>query len=137
MKIDTIGRIVTWVLSAYFIVSGLMAALDINAKLERIGLSAVNDDGRIAFILIYTSLMVGIGSAMMLVYFSSKTWRFSLIIGGTIICSFIVCRVVGAIMVGHLSHTQIAFIVTELLELGVIVLIFKMKGSSYVVTNQL
>ena len=128
MKINMIGNIVTWMISIYFILSGLLAAADVDAKLERIGLTALNDDGKIAFLLIYTSLMVGIGLAMLLILHVSNTWHFSLMLGGTIISSFVVFRIVGAITVGRLSDTQIAFIATELVELGIILLIFFKAG---------
>ena len=45
-------------------------------------------------------------------------------LGGTVILCFITFRVVGAIVVGHLSDTQIAYIATEIVELGIITAIF-------------
>ncbi|MBV1919914.1 MAG: hypothetical protein KUG73_04475 [Pseudomonadales bacterium] len=120
MNIDLVGKGLVCVLSAYFVISGSLAVLDIDAKLARIGLSAINDDGKVAFILIYTSLMVGIGAAMGLMYFLFKSWKPPLVLAGTIILSFIVFRVVGSIMVGELSSTQLGFLATETIELTII-----------------
>lgn len=55
-------------MSLYFVVSGFNVLLDIDAKLLRIGLSANDLDGRLAFILIYCSLMVGVGVAISLLF---------------------------------------------------------------------
>ncbi len=57
MKVDTFGKIYAGIMSLYFVVSGLNALLDIDAKLTRIGLSANDLDGKVAFILIYCSLI--------------------------------------------------------------------------------
>ena len=72
MNSNLIGKVVVWALAFYFIISGLLAAFDVDAKLIRIGLSAVNGDGKIAFILIYTSMMVGIGVAMLFMLYIFK-----------------------------------------------------------------
>ncbi len=120
MNVNFVGKVLVWVLTAYFVISGSLAVFDIDAKLARIGLSAVHDDGKVAFILIYTSLMVGIGAAMALMYFVFTSWEPSLVLAGTIILSFIVFRVVGSIMVGELSSTQLGFLVTEIVELTII-----------------
>lgn len=128
MSINMVGNVATWALSIYFVMSGFLAAADVDAKLERIGLSALNDDGKIAFLLIYTSLMVGIGSAMLLIQHFSKSWRFPLMLAGTILLSFIVFRLAGAVIVGNVSDRQLSFLVTELVELGIVSFIFVRAG---------
>ncbi len=67
-------------MSLYFVVSGFNVLLDIDAKLLRIGLSANDLDGKVAFILIYCSLMVGVGVAISLLFYLSKTWLYSAIV---------------------------------------------------------
>ena len=97
-------------------ISGFVALMDIDSKLTRIGLSATDQDGEIAFILIYCSLMIGIGVAISLIAVLSKTWVYSAILAVTIISSFIFFRLVGAAMVGELSNVQISFILVEIVE---------------------
>jgi len=116
MKINTLGKIYTLIMSLYFMVSGFNALLDIDAKLLRIGLSANDLDGKVAFILIYCSLMVGIGVAISLIYYLSKTWLYSATLAVTIITSFICFRLIGGFMVGGLSCVQLSFIAVEILE---------------------
>ncbi len=128
MTVNGIGKGVVWILSGYFVLSGVMAAVDLDTKLARIGLTAVNEDGKIAFLLIYTSLMVGIGVAMGLLFWMTKTWQASLLLGATIITSFIVFRIVGSLMVGALSETQLGFLITEVIELLILVIIFQKAG---------
>jgi len=100
--------------------------LDIDAKLARIGLSAIDSDGKIAFILIYCSLMIGIGISIALLYYFSKTWEYSALIASIIIALFISFRLVGAYMVGSLSNTQLSFLGVELLEVAIgIFLLYK------------
>ena len=116
MTIDGLGRLYVWALVAYFTVSGFSSLLDINSKLARIGLRAETEDGRIAFILIYCSLMVGVGVAMGVVYLASKSWLYPALIAVTVISCFIVFRIVGAFMGSGLSKTQATFIVVEVVE---------------------
>ena len=124
MKADFWGRMYIFLMSLYFIISGLNALLDIDAKLQRIGLSAVDLDGKIAFILIYCSLMIGIGVAILLIYYLSKTWIYSASLAVTIISSFICFRIIGASMLGEMTQVQLGFIGVELIEvlLGVIII---------------
>jgi len=126
MKINLCGKIYVVLMSAYFLISGFNALLDIDSKLERIGLSAVDLDGKIAFILIYCSLMVGIGISIALLYYFSKTWEYSALLASIIIASFISFRLVGGYMVGALSNTQLSFLVVELFEVAIgIFLLYK------------
>ena len=119
MKVDVFGKIYTGIMSIYFMVSGFNALMDIDSKLARIGLSANDLDGKIAFILIYCSLMVGIGVAISLMFYLSKTWIYSASLAVTIITSFVFFRVVGAVMVGEITSTQISFILVEVIEAAV------------------
>ena len=105
-------------MSLYFVVSGFNVLLDIDAKLLRIGLSANDLDGKVAFILIYCSLMVGVGVAISLLFYLSKTWLYSAILAVTIITSFIVFRLIAGLMVGELSQLQLSFIAVEILEVA-------------------
>ena len=125
MKVSILGKIYTLAMSAYFIVSGFNALLDIDAKLLRIGLSANDLDGKVAFILIYCSLMVGIGVAIALIYYISKTWLYSAILAVTIITSFIGFRLISGLMMGELSSVQLSFIGVEIIEatLGLILIV--------------
>jgi hypothetical protein len=126
MNSNLIGKVVVWALAFYFIISGLLAAFDVDAKLIRIGLSAVNDDGKIAFILIYTSMMVGVGVAMLFMLYMFKSCRPSLVLAGTIVFSFIIFRIIGSFVIGEFSSTQIGFLLTEVVELVIIlVILFK------------
>ena len=119
MKINVFGKIYIALMSAYFVISGFNALLDIDSKLTRIGLSAIDSDGKIAFILIYCSVMIGIGISIALLYYFSKTWEHSALLASIIIASFISFRLVGAYMVGDLSNTQLSFLGVELLEVGI------------------
>ena len=98
---------------------------DVSAKLKRIDLNAINSDGEIAFILIYTGLMTGISIASLLLQYFSGTWIYSALLTTIIIGSFIVFRIVGSIMVGFLSPTQTKFLVFEFIEVttGVLLMI--------------
>ncbi len=126
MKIDVFGKIYISVMSLYFVISGFNALLDIDSKLARIGLSALDSDGKIAFILIYCSLMIGIGISIALLYYFSKTWIYSALLSSVIITSFISFRLVGSYMVSGLSNTQLSFILVELLEVAIgIILLYK------------
>lgn len=116
MKIDNFGKLYVGVMAMYFIVSGFAALMDIDSKLTRIGLSATDQDGEIAFILIYCGLMIGIGVAISLIAVLSKTWVYSAILAVTIKSSFVFFRLVGAGMVGELSNVQISFILIEIIE---------------------
>jgi len=119
MKLDLLGKIYAGIMSVYFITSGFNALLDIDTKLARIGLSAVDIDGKVAFILIYCSLMIGIGAAIALLFYLSRTWFYSATLAVTIITSFIFFRIVGAVMVGEITSVQLSFIVVELFEAGI------------------
>jgi hypothetical protein len=119
MKIDVFGKIYIALMSVYFVVSGFNALLDIDSKLARIGLSALDSDGKIAFILIYCSLMIGIGISIALLYYFSKTWIYSALLASIIIISFICFRLVGSYFVGGISNTQLSFLVVELLEAAI------------------
>ena len=119
MKIDVFGKIYIALMSVYFVVSGFNVLWDIDAKLARIGLSAINSDGKIAFILIYCSLMIGIGISIALLYYYSKAWQYSTLLASTIIAAFISFRLLGAYMLAELSNTQGAFIAVELLEVTI------------------
>jgi len=126
MKINVFGKIYIVLMSIYFVLSGLNALFDIDSKLARIGLSAIDSDGKIAFILIYCSLMIGIGISIALLYYFSKTWEFPALLASIIITSFISFRLVGAYMVGGLSNTQLSFLGVELLEVALgIFLLYK------------
>lgn len=132
MKTDLYGKLYIAIMSVYFVVSGLNALFNIDEKLARIGLSAVDADGKIAFILIYCSLMIGIGVAIALLYYLSKKWHYPAVLASTIVMSFICFRVIGAIIVGELSNTQLSFILAELFELtiGVTLLVKSNEFSS-------
>ncbi len=119
MKIDVFGKIYIALMSVYFVVSGFNALFDIDSKLARIGLSALDSDGKIAFILIYCSLMIGIGISIALLYYFSKTWIYSALLASIIIISFICFRLVGSYFVGGISNTQLSFLVVELLEAAI------------------
>ena len=120
------GKVYIALMSVYFVVSGFSALLDIDSKLARIGLSAIDSDGKIAFILIYCSLMIGIGISIALLYYFSKTWEYSALLASIIITSFISFRLVGSYMEGGLSNTQLSFLVVELLEVAIgIFLLYK------------
>ncbi len=126
MKINVFGKIYIALMSVYFVISGFNALLDIDSKLARIGLSAIDSDGKIAFILIYCSLMIGIGISIALLYYFSKTWEYSALLASIIIASFISFRLVGSYMVGGLSNTQLSFLGVELLEVAIgIFLLYK------------
>ena len=106
-------------MAVYFLVSGLSVLFDVPGKLKRIDLQALNVDGEIAFILIYTSLMVGIGIANVIFQFISKSWVYSAILSVIIISSFIVFRIVGSLMIGNFTNTQISFLVFEIIEVAI------------------
>jgi len=113
-----LGYLYASLMAIYFLVSGLSVLLDVSGKLVRIDLKALNSDGEIAFILIYTGLMVGIGVTCLTIQYISKSWVYPALLSTIIICSFIVFRIVGSIMVGALSLTQTGFLVFELLEVS-------------------
>ena len=128
MKIELFGKIYTALMSVYFIISGFNALSDIDSKLARIGLSALDSDGRIAFILIYCSLMIGIGVAIALLYYFSKTWVYSALLASIIITSFISFRLVGSYFVGDISNTQWCFLVVELIEVTIGIFLLSQSG---------
>ena len=126
MKINTFGKIYIGIMSVYFIVSGFNALLDVDAKLARIGLSAIDSDGKIAFILIYCGLMIGIGITIALLFYVSKTWVYSALLATIIIISFICFRLIGSYLEGTFSDTQITFLLAEMVEAAIgIVLLYK------------
>ena len=127
MTIGFFGKLYVLALSIYFIVSGTVALLDIDAKLSRIGLSALNSDGKIAFILIYCSLMVGIGISMGALYLLSRTWLYSAAIAVIVITSFIVFRLVGAAM-SSLSSVQLTYVLVEVVEVSIGVFLIVRSG---------
>ena len=116
MKLEMSGKIYTALMALYFFISGLSVLFDIDSKLTRISLNATNQDGEIAFILIYCGLMVGIGMAISIIAYISKSWVYSAVLAVTIIFSFILFRLVGASLVGELSKLQISFLLTEIVE---------------------
>jgi len=123
-----LGYIFTNLMALYFLISGLSVLFNVPAKLKRIDLSAINSDGEIAFILIYTGLMTGIGIASLLLQYFSGTWIYSALLITIIIGSFIIFRIVGSIMVGSLSSTQTNFLIFEFIEVTVgILLLLKEK----------
>jgi hypothetical protein len=137
MKIDNLGKLYAGIMSIYFIVSGINALMDIDSKLARIGLSAVDLDGKVAFILIYCSLMVGIGIAIALIFYISKTWTYSAILAVTIISSFVCFRLVGSLMVGTITNVQISFMAIEMFEVAIgLFLIIKSAQSKDGIPNQ-
>tara|TARA_B110000093_G_C12793581_1_gene335700 strand:- start:219 stop:626 length:408 start_codon:yes stop_codon:yes gene_type:complete len=119
VKVDVLGKTYAGIMSVYFIVSGFNALMDIDSKLARISLDAIDLDGKVAFILIYCSLMVGIGAAIALIFYLSKTWIYSAVIAVTIITSFICFRLIGVVIVGEITSTQISFISVEVMEVAV------------------
>lgn len=120
-----LGYLYTYGMAFYFLISGLSVLLDVSAKLKRIDLSAINSDGEIAFILIYTGLMTGIGVASLLLQYLSRTWIYSALLTTIIIGSFVIFRIVGSIMVGSLSLTQTNFLIFEVIEVTAGVLLLK------------
>ena len=136
MKIELFGKIYIALMSVYFIVSGFNALLDIDSKLARIGLSALDSDGKIAFILIYCSLMIGIGISIALLYYFSKTWVYSALLASIIITSFISFRLVGSYIIGDISNTQLSFLVVELFEVTIGIFLLVQSGQLYKSTAQ-
>ncbi|WP_128755179.1 hypothetical protein [Aquimarina sediminis] len=135
-----LGYIFASLMAIYFLISGLSVLFDVPAKLKRIDLTTINSDGEIAFILIYTGLMTGIGVACVLLQYFSRTWIYSALLATTIIGSFIVFRIVGSIMVGSLSPTQVNFLAFEFIEVlaGALLLRkekFKIYSPSLPITN--
>ena len=130
MKIDLLGKFYIGAMSIYFIVSGFNALLDIDAKLARIGLTAIDADGKIAFILIYCSLMIGIGITIALLFYLSKTWFYSAVLASTIIIAFICFRLVGSYLVGEVSNTQLSFLLVEIIEAGIGLTLLHQSGKA-------
>ena len=120
-----LGYLYTYGMTFYFLISGLSVLFDVPAKLKRIDLSAINSDGEIAFILIYTGLMTGIGVASLLLQYLSRTWIYSALLITIIIGSFVIFRIVGSIMVGSLSLTQTNFLIFEVIEVTAGILLVK------------
>lgn len=125
---NKIGYLYSSLLATYFLISGLSVLFDIPGKLERIDLEALNSDGEVAFILIYSGLMVGIGVASLLLQYLSKSWVYAALLSTTVIASFIVFRLVGSIMIGFLSSVQIKFLIFEVIEVSIgVALLWKAK----------
>lgn len=123
-----LGYLFANLMALYFLISGLSVLFNVSEKLERIDLRALNSDGEIAFILIYTGLMTGIGISILLLQFFSETWVYSVLLATIIIASFIVFRIIGSIMVGSLTTTQINFLLFEIIEvIAGILLLWKEK----------
>ncbi len=128
MNIDLVGKIYTGVMSVYFMFSGLNALMDIDSKLARIGLSAVDIDGKVAFILIYCSLMTGIGIAIAVIFYLSKSWIYSTVLAIVIIASFVCFRLIGSMLLGTVTNIQLSYIIVELIEVAVgVMLLIKSK----------
>jgi hypothetical protein len=128
MNKNVLGKIYIALMSVYFVVSGFNALFDIDSKLARVGLSAIDFDGKIAFILIYCSLMIGVGVSIALLYYFSKTWEYSAILATIIISSFISFRLVGAYMLGDLSNKQLSFLGVELIEVAIGIFLINKSG---------
>lgn len=128
MNYQTAAKIVCGLLSTYFVVSGITPLFDIDAKLARIGLVASSADGKVAFILIYSSLMVGIGVAMATLALALKSSGPPLILAGVILCCFVVFRLAGSFIIGELTDAQIGYIAVELAELSVVLLLLVKTG---------
>jgi hypothetical protein len=123
MEIEVFGKLHVAIMSIYFMLSGLNALFDIDAKLARIGLTANVLDSKVAFILIYCSLMIGVGIVIM-----SKSWIYSAVLTMTIICSFIIFRLIGSFIVGKMTNVQLSFILVEVIEAGIgIFLLLELK----------
>ena len=131
MNAGSFGRWYVYALSAYFILAGLGALLDVDSKLSRVGLQAQTDDGKIAFVLIYCSLMVGVGTAMLVLSWASKGWLYSAILVTVVVSSFVAFRVVGAIMVGHVTGVQATYLTIEVVEvlLGVSLILLSKRAA--------
>ncbi len=128
-----LGYLFSSLMAVYFLISGLSVLLDVPAKLKRIDLQALNSDGEIAFILIYSGLMVGIGVACLAIQIVSKSWVYSTVLATTIIASFILFRAIGSIMVGFLSTVQIRFLAFEIVELTAGILL--LRNAKYLSTD--
>ena len=129
---QTIAKVLCVILSLYFVVSGLSPLLDIDSKLQRIGLAATSEDGKVAFILIYSSLMVGIGVAMMLLARIQKSPIASLVLASVILSSFVTFRLVGSFMGGGLTEIQIAYVIIELAEVATVLFVLhKVSGAQH------
>ncbi len=122
---NKLGYFYSSLMAIYFLISGFSALFDISGKLERIDLKALSTDGEVAFILIYSGLMVGIGVASLLIQFLSKSWIYAAVLTTTIIGSFIVFRLVGSLMIGFLSSVQIKFLIFEIFEVSFGVLLLR------------
>ena len=129
MSYHIIAKVVCALLSIYFVASGVNAMFNIDAKLDRIGLAATSPDGIIAFILIYCSLMVGVGIAMAAMALILKSVGPSLMLASAILLCFILFRFVGSAMLGDLTQTQIAYIATEIIELSIVLFLLCKTGA--------
>ncbi len=129
MNYSVIARVVCALLSVYFLVSGMNAMINVDAKLERIGLTATSPDGKIAFIIIYCGLMVGIGMAMAAMALVLRSTGPSLMLAAAILLCFILFRVSGSAMVGELTQTQIGYILVEMVELSVVLFLLSKTGA--------
>lgn len=128
MNINFFGKLYIALMSVYFVISGFNALWDVESKLARVGLSALDSDGKVAFILIYCSLMIGIGISISLLYYFSETWLYSALLSSVIIISFICFRLVGSYIVGSISNTQLSFLMVELLEATIGILLLYKSG---------
>lgn len=120
-----LGYLYTTIMAIYFLISGISVLFDVPRKLNRIDLSALNTDGEVAFILIYSGLMVGIGVACIAMQIISKSWFYSALLSTIIISSFIVFRLIGSSLVGTLSELQTKFLVFEFFEVMIGVLLLR------------
>lgn len=120
---NKLSKLVTAILIFYFILSGVLAQIDLELKLFKIDLAAVSDDGLIAFGIIYASTFIGVGIAMAVLWKISRTTQYSLVLACSIISMFLVFRILGVIQLGYFSPLQIKFLCIEILELAIIFLL--------------
>ncbi len=72
--------------------------------------------------------MIGIGVSIAVLFFYSKQWVYSALLGVIVILSFIIFRLVGSYLLGSLSGTQLSFLAIEILEAGIGIVLLKKKG---------
>ena len=122
---EKIAGVFSLAIAAYFIVSGVSALMNVPAKLERIGLRALNEDGQAAFIIIYAGLMIGIGISALAIQLLSKAPLYPLTLLTIMMSSILAFRVYAGIRAGGFSQAQIVFTGVEIGEVAVgIVLLY-------------
>ncbi len=112
--INLFGYLYAIVGAAYFILSGFLALRDIPAKMERIGLQAVNTDGQTAFVIIYVGLMAGTGFAALFLMSLSKKWLHPTVLVTTMVGAILVFRIWGNTMTGEFSTYQLTYLFSEI-----------------------